>query len=138
MPERYLLDTNVISETSKPAPSARVLHWIGELEDLCLSTITLYELARGIQQLRPGRRRRFLEAWFDELLAACTQVVSFDHASALAAAELETVARRQGKVIETRDLFILASARAHGLRIATGNVNHFAGYGVMIHDPFAK
>jgi hypothetical protein len=39
-------------------------------------------------------------------------------------------------LIETRDLFILASAKANELRIATGKSQHFTGFGVMVHDPF--
>jgi predicted nucleic acid-binding protein len=133
----HLLDTNVISETAKPKPAERVLAWLAELDELCISAITVYELARGIRRLHPGRRRSFLDAWFAELLQGPVRTLAFDQSAALAACELELDARRRGRVIETRDLFILASAKANGLRVATGNSDHFAGYGVVVHDPFS-
>ena len=72
-----------------------------------------------------------------ELLAGPTRTLPFDHSAALAAAEIESGARRQGRAIETRDLFIVASAKAGGMRIASRNTRHFAGHGVVVHDPFA-
>lgn len=39
-------------------------------------------------------------------------------------------------VIETRDLFILATAKAKGLGIATRSVEHFRGFGVCVYHPF--
>jgi predicted nucleic acid-binding protein len=132
----YLLDTDVISETAKENPTASVLDWLANLDELCLSTISIFELRRGIQRLREGRRRRFLDAWFQELLGSSIRILSFDQTCALAAAQLEYEARRQGRVIEVRDLFILSTARANGLRVATRNKTHFAGFGVVVDDPF--
>ena len=37
-----------------------------------------------------------------------------------------------------RDLFILATAQAEELAIATRNVKHFCGHGVPIINPFAE
>jgi len=53
----YLLDTDVISQTAKPKPAERVLAFLADLDELCLSAITVYELDRGIRGLRPGRQR---------------------------------------------------------------------------------
>jgi hypothetical protein len=40
------------------------------------------------------------------------------------------------RTVETRDLFILAIAKAKALPIATRNVDHFRGFGVPVYDPF--
>ncbi len=134
---RYVLDTDVISETAKPLPSQRVIAWIESLEEIVVSAVTTYELEIGIRRLREGRRKRFLEAWFERIVASAVQVVPFDHAAAMAAARIEWIARQSGRALDTRDLFILGIAYANGLCVATRNTSHFAGHGVPTLDPFA-
>lgn len=133
----YLLDTDVLSETAKVKPNARVVEWIGGLDRMQVSAVSVFELARGIQRLRAGRQRAFLEAWLDHLTARA-EVVSFDHRTALAAASLEASGRARGRGIDLRDLFILASAQSVGAGIATGNVSHFRAWGVPLVDPFER
>ena len=132
----YLLDTNVISETARKKPEPKVVAWIGNLPSLALPAVAIYELASGIQRLPPGEKRAFLDEWFAELLGAGCDVIPFDRDAALACAALETEARHKHRTIETRDLFILATARSRSLGIATRNVSHFRGFGVPLYDPF--
>jgi predicted nucleic acid-binding protein len=133
----YLLDTNVISETTRPQPDAGVIRWLGELPLLRLPAIGVFELASGIQRLPAGKKREFLEDWFAELLAADCNVLPFDRAAALSCAALEAEARRRGRAIELRDLLILAIAKSQDLGVATRNVDHFRGFGVPVYDPFS-
>jgi len=133
---RYLLDTNVISETARPKPEASVIRWLGQLSVLELPAVGVYELASGIQRLPAGKKREFLEDWFAELLASNCDVLPFDRAAALSCAALESEARRRGRTIELRDLLILAIAKSQDLGVATGNVDHFRGFGVPVFDPF--
>lgn len=132
----YLLDTNVISETTRPIPDARVIHWLGRLSSLLLPAVGVYELASGIQRLPAGKKREFLEDWLAELLASDCDVLPFDRTAALHCAALESEARRRGRTIELRDLLILAIAKAQDLGVATRNVDHFRGFGVPVYDPF--
>jgi toxin FitB len=133
---RYLLDTNVISETTRPKPDANVVRWIGQLPSIALPSVGVYEIAAGIQRLPAGKKREFLEDWLAELLAANCDVLPFDSDAALDCAALEAEARQRRRTIELRDLLILATAKAHGLGVATRNVSHFRGFGVPIYDPF--
>jgi toxin FitB len=133
---RYLLDTNVISETTRPRPDANVTRWLGQLSTLTLPAVGLYEIASGIQRAPAGRKRTFLENWLAELLASDCEVLPFNRDAALSCAALETEARRRGRAIELRDLLILATARAHRLGIATRNVDHFRGFGTPVYNPF--
>ena len=57
---RYLLDTNIISQATKPAPSEALLAWMAEQadEDLFISTLSLAEISRGILEKDKGRKRR--------------------------------------------------------------------------------
>ena len=133
---QYLLDTNVISETARQEPNLQVLEWIRLLPALKLPAVAVYELAAGIRHLPAGRRRRFLEEWFADLMGSC-DVLPLDRDGALACADLEAVARQQKRVIEHRDLLILGIAKAHAFGVATRNIAHFRGLNVPVYDPFA-
>ena len=56
----FLLDTNVVSEATRPQASAAVLEWIAgqDAESLFISAITLGELQRGALLLPPGTKRK--------------------------------------------------------------------------------
>ncbi len=132
----FLLDTNVISETTREKPDAVVLEWLKLQEVFHLSSVTVFELARGIEVLPPSKKRTFLERWFAKLLDEGSEVHAFDQGISLLAAKLEVDSRRRGRPIDLRDLFIVATARAAGLSVATRNVSHFCGFGVLVFDPF--
>lgn len=133
----YLVDTNVISETARPRPDESVVRWLSEQVEIALSAVTLYELAAGIQRLQRGRKRNYLESWLARLVDQTTEVLPFDADAALVAARFEAEGRRIGRAVETRDLFILATAHVRGLKIATRNLAHFRGFGIVIYDPFS-
>jgi predicted nucleic acid-binding protein len=132
----YLLDSNVLSETARSSPNAAVLGWLKIQARLATSSVTLFEIAAGVEAATSERKRLFLEEWLASLLDGGLDVLPFDARAARAAAHLEADARRSGRPIETRDLFILATARAGDLHLATRNVRHFQGRGVLVVDPF--
>ena len=132
----YLLDTNVISETARHRPNARVVDWIRRLPALLLPSVALYELAAGVKRLPAGRRRAFLDGWLADLLASELTVLALDRDAALACADIEVLAHHQRRVIEHRDLLILGTAKASALGVATRNISHFRGLSVPIYDPF--
>lgn len=133
---RYLLDTNVISETARPKPDANVTRWLGQISTITLPAIGVYEIASGIHRLPAGKKREFLEAWLAELLASDCDVLPLDSDAALICAEMEAYARRKGRTLDLRDLLIAAIARSRSLGVATRNVTHFTGLGVPVYDPF--
>jgi predicted nucleic acid-binding protein len=61
---RYLLDTNIVSNVIKPAPSESLLAWMAAQADtaLFIAAIRVAELRRGIFESPVGRKRRMLEA----------------------------------------------------------------------------
>jgi predicted nucleic acid-binding protein len=133
---RYLLDTNVISETARPKPDAQAVRWLGQLSSIILSAVGVYEIGSWIQRLPTGKKRAFLEEWFAELLASDCEVLPLDRDAALRCAVLESEARRQGRTFEVRDLLILGIAKSRDLGVATRNIDHFRGFGVPVYDPF--
>src|SRR5258708_14061683 len=63
---RYLLDTNIIRNFTKPAPSPRLIAWMAEQsdDDLFISSLTVAEVRRGVLKKPAGKRRDQLDAWF--------------------------------------------------------------------------
>ena len=65
----YLVDANILSEATRPAPSSKVLDWFALNEpDVRLDPIILGEIRYGILLLSAGARKRRLERWFDVCL----------------------------------------------------------------------
>ena len=63
----FLLDTNVVSEWTKPRPNAGVLAWLADVDEdrVFLSVVTIAELRHGIERLPAGRRRSRLDEWLN-------------------------------------------------------------------------
>ncbi len=135
--KRYLLDTNVVSELRKPRPHGAVVAWLKTLRDeqISLSAVTLGELQLGIERLRSqdSGKAAEIEAWVDQL-ANSLQVISMD---ALCFREWGRImTRRSDTLIE--DAMIAATARVHGLIVATRNERDFQPLGVSLLNPFSS
>lgn len=63
---RYLLDTNIISNFTKPAPSESLIAWVAEQsdEDLFIASLTVAEIRPGVLERPAGKWRDQLDAWF--------------------------------------------------------------------------
>jgi predicted nucleic acid-binding protein len=134
----YLVDANVLSEATKPAPSPQVIDWLRQNEaDLAVDPVILGEVRFGILLLPAGKRRRRLERWFEQRV---TTLVCFpwDMATGLRWAELIADLRRAGEEMSIKDSLIAATALVHDLTVATRNVRHFKKAGVPVIDPFSK
>jgi toxin FitB len=132
---RYLLDTNIISEIHKPTPHGAVVAWFDSLryEQVCLSAVTLGELQDGIERTRrqDAAKAGAIEAWVDQLETSST-VLPMD-----GRCFRETARMMVGKKDDLfHDAMIAATARLHGLTIATRNEKDFKHLGVDIVNPF--
>jgi len=133
---KYLVDANVLSETTKPSPHGRVVEWLHQNEsELVVSTIVLGELEFGILKLPAGRRRARLERWFKTVIGQL-RVLDFDAASASEWARLVAGLRVKGRAMPVTDSLIAATALAHGLIVATRNTHDFRSAGAKVVNPF--
>ena len=136
-----LLDTNVVSELMRPAPSEAVLAWFAaqQASDLYLSSIAEAELRRGAAMLPAGRRRDQLMSTIDVMITEdfAGRILPFDSASAQAFVLVFLERRAAGRPISFADGQIAATARAQGAAIATRNTADFAGCGIAVIDPWA-
>jgi predicted nucleic acid-binding protein len=132
----YLLDTNVVSELRRPRPYGGVVAWLESLDDsqLYVSAVTLGEIQAGIELTREQDpdKAKALEAWL-ELVAGAYNVLPMDAATFRAWARL--MHRKSDTLYE--DAMIAATAKVHGLRVATRNVADFNALGVAVLNPFA-
>jgi toxin FitB len=132
---RYLLDTNVVSELRKPKPHGGVLAWINDLQadQIYLSAVTIGELQTGVQPTRRQNAAKAaeIELWVDQL-AESFQVLPMD-----ARCFREWARLMEGKAERLlEDVMIAATARIHQLTVATRNERDFKQLGVQVLDPF--
>ena len=133
----YLVDANVLSEATKPAPDSKSIAWLRRNErELVVDPIILGEIRFGIHLLPAGKRRRRLETWFDEGVARIV-CVPWDATTGLRWAKLLTELRKSGQSLPIKDSLIAATALVHGFVVVTRNTRDFGKTGVRVHDPFA-
>ena len=135
-----ILDTNVLSEASRPDPSIKVLDWMRSepLAALFTTTITEAELLFGIALLPSGSRRRLLESVVAGILEEdfAGRILPFDSAAAREFALIAAQRRLVGRPIGEADGRIAAIARSRGASLATRNVRDFEGCGLTVIDPW--
>jgi predicted nucleic acid-binding protein len=136
----YLLDTNVVSEWTKPQPAPPVVEWLASLDEegAFLSVISIAELRRGVERLGEGRRRLRLEKWLaDDLVDRFMgRILPVDVPVASAWARISVRGTRSGRTVDPVDCFLVATADVHGLTLATRNVGDFGGLGVDVFNPW--
>jgi len=130
---RYLLDTNILSNITKPNPSEALLAWMADQADadLFISSLTLAEIRRGILDKPAGKKRDQLEAWFSgtegpQALFA-DRILPFDESAALVWARLMADGKARGRPRSALDTIIAAVAEANGCLVVTDNERDFEG-----------
>jgi predicted nucleic acid-binding protein len=135
-----VLDTNVLSETCRPKPSARVLDWMRSqlAAGLFTTAITEAELLYGIALLPDSKRRRALETAIRLILTEdlAGRVLPFDSAAAREYANIAATRRRAGRPMPEADAQIAAIARSRGAALATRNSDDFADCGLTVVSPW--
>jgi predicted nucleic acid-binding protein len=135
---KYLVDANVLSEPTKPAPDPRVVAWLRANEqEIAVDPVILGELRFGILILQKGKKRTALERWFDTG-AGRLHCLAWDADTGLKWAELLAQLRTSGKAMPIKDSLIAATAAVHDLAVVTRNRSDFMNAGVRIVDPFVE
>lgn len=134
---RYLLDTVTLSELRR---DPRKIHpgvdrWQREVGDVWLSVVTLNELRYGVRRVErkdPEFAAR-LGAWYAGIIAQPTRfrIVNVDRPIAELAADFRA---DYGTPFE--DSLIAATAKVHGLTVATRNTGHFTSCGIEVVNPW--
>jgi predicted nucleic acid-binding protein len=130
---RYLLDTNIIGNITKPTPSKSLVAWMFQQvdEDLFIASLTVAEIRSGVLEKPAGKRRDQLDAWFggpdgpQALFAG--RILPFDEAAALIWARLMADGKARGRQRSALDTIIAAVAEANGCVVVTDNERDFDG-----------
>ncbi|WP_222352893.1 type II toxin-antitoxin system VapC family toxin [Rhizobium leguminosarum] len=134
---RYLLDTNILSNVTKPAPSEPLLAWMAVQTDtdLFISSLTVAEIRRGVLEKPAGKKRDQLEAWFSgpegprALFAG--RILAFDEKAGLIWARLMVDGRAKGRPRSGLDMIIAAVAEANGCIVVTDNEKDFDRFDIV-------
>lgn len=135
-----VLDTNVISEMMRRAPSAAVVAWLDDQppSSLFLTAVTEAEIRFGLAVLPAGKRRdssvKAAERIFEEILGG--RILPFDSEAAGAYAVIAAARRRLGRPISQFDCQIAAIARSRGASVATRNTSDLEFCDTGIIDPW--
>jgi toxin FitB len=131
----YLIDTNVVSELRKPKPHVGALAWLHSLGlgQGFFSAVTFGEIQKGVELTRQSdpAKANEIEVWATRL-ERTSQVLPMDAACFREYARL--IHGRSNTLIE--DAMIAATARVHGLTVATRNERDFAHFTVAVFNPF--
>jgi toxin FitB len=136
---RYLLDTNILSELHKPKPHGGVAEWFSTLRDeqVSISAVTVLELQEGIERTRrqDANKARELEDWVDNVETS-SNILAMDSRCFRETAKM--MVGKQDDLFD--DAMIAATARLHGLTVATRNEKDFrqisASHPVEVFNPF--
>jgi len=134
----FLADANLICEQTKSQASALVCQWMSDHgTEIVIDAIVLGEIWDGIAALPEGRKRRELEGWFARLRNS-VECLPWTDDTAVVWGDLKQDVRRRGFTVGIKDTMIAASAKLHGLTIATRNVEDFKRCGVAVVNPFVS
>ena len=135
-----ILDTNVVSEPTRPEPSPTVRRWLARQnrEHLHTTSITEAEILLGLELMPKGRRGHDLEKatlrMFQVILSG--RVLPFDRAAARAYALVFAERQRLGRPVKQADAQIAAIARSRGAVVATRNGVDFEHCGIKVINPW--
>jgi toxin FitB len=135
----YLIDTNIISELRKGAKCDRnVAVWFESIvdADIYLSVLVLGEIRRGIERARPKdpAPARALEKWLTDVVNSFAErILPID----------QMVADEWGRMsakrpLSTTDALLAATAKVHGMTLATRNIVDVADLGADVLNPFEQ
>jgi tRNA(fMet)-specific endonuclease VapC len=139
----YLLDTNIVSEPSKPMPNEKVLQKLADnLEYSCISSVTWTEILSGIKTMPDGKRKTCLFDYFIESVQKQFEILYFDTSAANIYSDLYERLKTKGKPAQRFDLMIAATAISNNLILVTRNISDFtdiaANSNLMIENWFEE
>ncbi|MCR5621913.1 MAG: PIN domain-containing protein [Treponema sp.] len=122
----YLLDTNIVSEGSKIAPNQKIADKLDAFAGYCaVSTISWYEIQKGIKRLPSGKKKDFLLAYAEEQISNVFDFIPYTKECADMQSEIFSRLESVGKAVPYQDAQIAATALAFNLTLVTRNTKDF-------------
>jgi hypothetical protein len=113
---KFLVDTNILSEPTKPQPNPMVEQWIADHEaDFYTSALVIAEPLNGLEKLPHGERKSRLARQIDKLIEKPSgRILSFNLRVANEWVQLQAELRSKSHNMPWEDSIIAATARHHG------------------------
>lgn len=129
---RYLLDTNILSESTRPTPETKVMERLQqERRHVATASVVWHELLFGCQRLPLSRRRSQLESYLQDLLLSGLVILPYTQPAAEWHATERVRLTTMGQTPAFADGMIAATAYQHELVLVTRNVDDFAGFSCL-------
>ena len=130
-----------MSELRKARPDPRVKAWsdVQASDRLFLSEVTVAEIRFGIERNAEAKGQSALETWLDQELRPWFEgrVLPVDEDVILEWRRLVARGRERNITFSQPDLFMAATARVHGLTLATRNERDFRHTDVRFFNPWS-
>jgi len=123
-----LLDTNIVSESMRVEPDARLIDWMDRqrASSLFLSAVSVDEIVFGIEILPSGRRRSHLRRVLSDIADAFVgRILALDDAAARESAIFRAHRQRMGRPMSLADSQIAGIAKSNDFSLATLNARDF-------------
>ncbi len=121
-----MLDTNILSEPTKPRPNPSVLERLEQVGPLCaMSSIAYHELYYGVHLIQNGACRLHLERYLLNVVKPSFPILSYDGSAAEIHAVMRTRLRERGMAVADRDAQTAAIAIANNLILVTRSLKDF-------------
>jgi predicted nucleic acid-binding protein len=134
-----VIDTNVISEFTRPYTSERVSEWFRRqsADRLYTTAITEAELLVAFAVMPDGQRKVELARATEVMLKMFgNRILPFDRVAAREFPNVVIERRASGRDTKEADGLIAAIARANGASVATRNTTDFSNCGIDIVNPW--
>lgn len=137
----YLIDTNVISEMTKPVPNPAVIGWFAStsVQNIYISAVTLCEMQLGLALLPAGKRKNALTMATETLIQEdfAQRCLSLDARCAPLYGCLAARQQQRGHACSAEDAMIAAIALANQFTLVTRNTKDFEGIDhLMLLNPW--
>lgn len=125
---KYLLDTNVISESSKKVPDSGFIKWFSDVNELNLYTscLVLGEIKKGIFLQKDNKKRNSYNIWLTKIIDNFEdRIINIDKDISLLWGELIATGQKFGKTPPIIDALIAAQCIKNNLILVTRNKKDF-------------
>jgi toxin FitB len=137
---KYLLDTNVLSEMSRPRPSPVVVESLRyiTIEALFLSEVVIAEIRFGAENVdKPARRVSLLNWLKNEVRPSFAgRILPVSEDVLVRWRWIVQASRRKGYTFDQSDALVAATASHHGLTVLTRDVVPFERADVACVNPW--
>jgi len=135
----YLLDTNIISQVTKPEPKESIITKLDFYNGSCaISSISWYELINGVELLAESTKKDKLRLFLTDYVQPSFPIISYDEHAAKINADITSSLLPKGKSTPILDTQIAAIAIANNLILVTNNIKDFEifqkEFGLMLEE----